>query len=327
MGLLDETLGAIFIGIVIAATLYGVSCTQILYYYSRYPDDTWRLKLLVLTVWVSESLHQSLITHAVYTYLITNYNNPMVLNDVLWSLIVQVALVGLNALLVQSFYTLRIWNLSENNAWISVLVAVLVLGEFGSIVAYTFKALRLRTFDELNALKELLMSVYAIAAAGDLLIAITLSVLLHGSRTGYRRSDGLINKLIAFTVNTGLLTSICAICSLVAIAVLPTAFIYVAFFFLMGRLHTNSLLATLNARKILRVRTVGDDVLSLSLQDLQGSDTLASGRRNRIPERLPLDLDDTKSQSQERLVSQARPVPRLGTLGSALAPSRSMTGP
>ncbi|EED84386.1 predicted protein [Postia placenta Mad-698-R] len=167
----------------------------------------------------------------------------MVLNDVLWSLIVQVALV--------SFYTLRIWNLSENNAWISALVA--------SSLFDLYTLLRLRTFDELNALKELLMSVYAIAAAGDLLIAITLSVLLHGSRTGYRRSDGLINKLIA---------------------VLPTAFIYVAFFFLMGRLHTNSLLATLNARKILRVRTVGDDVLSLSLQDLQGSDTLASGRRN-----------------------------------------------
>ncbi|EED77902.1 predicted protein [Postia placenta Mad-698-R] len=227
----------------------------------------------------------------------------MVLNDVLWSLIVQVALVLLYTTNLELLYWF--W---ENlvRLWASTLFDLYTL-------------LRLRTFDELNALKVgdvvlslLNMEFYGLAFAGaldvsgDLLIAITLSVLLHGSRTGYRRSDGLINKLIA---------------------VLPTAFIYVAFFFLMGRLHTNSLLATLNARKILRVRTVGDDVLSLSLQDLQGSDTLPSGRRNRIPERSPLDIDDTKSQSQERLVSQVRPVPRLGTLGSALAPSRSMMGP
>ncbi|PCH41620.1 hypothetical protein WOLCODRAFT_151671 [Wolfiporia cocos MD-104 SS10] len=39
----------------------------------------------------------------------------------------------------------------------------------------------------------------------------------------------------------------------------------------MGRLYTNSLLATLNARKILRMRTAGDDFLSaLSMQELEG---------------------------------------------------------
>jgi hypothetical protein len=93
------------------------------------------------------------------------------------------------------------------------------------------------TFAELSNLKHLSMVVNVLAAAGDVLIALILCVMLHVSRTGYKkyrsvillcvfptlmcciacRSDTIINRLIAFSVNTGLLTSVCAVMSLVSV--------------------------------------------------------------------------------------------------------------
>lgn len=50
------------------------------------------------------------------------------------------------------------------------------------------------------------MVVNVLAAAGDVLIAATLCIILHRSKTGFRVSDTMINRLMAFCVNTGLLT-------------------------------------------------------------------------------------------------------------------------
>ncbi|KAI0959388.1 hypothetical protein AcW1_004224 [Taiwanofungus camphoratus] len=294
MSVLDETMGAAFIGVVVAAVLYGVSCVQLLYYYARYPTDAWHLKFLVAAVWLFDTVHQALITHTVYTYLVTNFSNPPILGIIIWSLIIEVLFNGFTALLVQSFYALRIWKLSSQNIWITAIVMLLILGEFSCVLAYAILAIQMHTFAELSQLKGLSMSVNAIAAAGDLVIALSLCFMLHRSRTGFRRSDGLINKLIVFTVNTGLLTSVCAVCSLIAIVVLPGTFIYICFYFTLGRLYTNSILATLNARSILRARTSGDDVLSLSLQDLQDSDLSRSHHTGNTSGGIAIVIDTVK---------------------------------
>ena len=71
--------------------------------------------------------------------------------------------------------------------------------------------------------------------AGDVAIAGSLIFLLQQSRTGFRRSDSIINRLILFSLNTGLLTSLDAVMSLITITVLPTTFIYIMFFVTVSR--------------------------------------------------------------------------------------------
>ncbi|KAF5392313.1 hypothetical protein D9757_001612 [Collybiopsis confluens] len=122
------------------------------------------------------------------------------------------------------------------------------------------------------------------SAAGDVLIAGTLTFLLQTSKTGFSRSDTMLNKLTLFAVNTGALTSLCAVASLISVSpssrnllyklvkvldrptlkilAAPNTFIYISFFFCMGRLYTNSLLATLNARKM--IRSAGENVHTTS---------------------------------------------------------------
>lgn len=61
------------------------------------------------------------------------------------------------------------------------------------------------------------MAVNALAAAGDVLITVTLCTLLQQSRTGYQSSDSMIMKLTMFSISTGFLTSICAVMSLISV--------------------------------------------------------------------------------------------------------------
>ncbi|RXW17156.1 hypothetical protein EST38_g8698 [Candolleomyces aberdarensis] len=297
---LDNTLGAAFVGMTVAAVLHGVSCVQAWYYFTH-QSDRWPIKSLVAAVMFFDTVHQALITHTVYSYTITNWGNPIILDELIWSLLVEVLFNGLTALLVQSFLTMRVWRLSSRNYLLTGLTALLVIAEFACVIAFTGLSLGLKTFSRLANLEALSITVNALAAAGDVLIAATLCTILHRSRTGFHRSDTMINKLILFSVNTGFLTSLCAVGSLITIVVAGHTFLYIAFFFCIGRLYTNSLLATLNARKMIRGSADGihstSDNLSFSLRDLPKNGTVTSSKR---PTNISIKIDTTKEFAMDR---------------------------
>ncbi|KIY48680.1 hypothetical protein FISHEDRAFT_73423 [Fistulina hepatica ATCC 64428] len=105
----------------------------------------------------------------------------------------------------------------------------------------------------------------SLAAVTDIVISIVMILLLHVSKTGFKRSTDMINRLIIFTFNTGLPTSVCAIVAVVAINALSSTFVYIFFFILMGRFYTNSLLVTLNSRAYIRGMDTGGGSDSFSL--------------------------------------------------------------
>ncbi|KAG8218809.1 hypothetical protein J3R82DRAFT_4485, partial [Butyriboletus roseoflavus] len=99
--------------------------------------------------------------------------------------------------------------------------------------------------------QALSMTVNALGAAGDVLIAVLLCVMLHISRTGFR-------SVVACFCD-------CSLPMMQQIIVWPQTWIYIGFYFCIGRLYCNSLLATLNARKVLRGGSLEDDDNMLSL--------------------------------------------------------------
>ncbi|PPR06341.1 hypothetical protein CVT24_002514 [Panaeolus cyanescens] len=257
----DNTLGVAFVGVVIAGILHGVSLVQTFYYYTN-QKDKWPIKTLVGFVSLFDTVHQALITHTMYQYLVTGWGDSHMLGKLVWSIIVEVLFNGLTALLVQSFLTMRVWRLSGKNFWLTALAGSLVIAEFTCILVYTALAIQIPTLSGLMSLKPLSISVNVLAAAGDVLIAVTLCTLLHRCRTGFQRSDTMINKLISVAGDT---------------------FIYIAFFFCIGRLYTNSLLATLNARNMIRgtsdMINSTSDHLPHSLRDFPKSQVSSSRHR------------------------------------------------
>ncbi|KLO17951.1 hypothetical protein SCHPADRAFT_900136 [Schizopora paradoxa] len=245
---LDNTFGAMYLGVIIAMALWGASTIQAYYYYDTYPKDAWQLKLLVAVVWALDSAHQALITASVYRYLITNFFNPAHLNAIEATLRHMVILNVVIIAVVQGFFLFRVWRLSQKNYVLVGILGILNGAQFVSIAVYYGKCYHMTSLAQLQTLLTLEKICNVFGAVSDISIAGTLVFLLRKSRTGFKRTETLVNRLVMFTINTGLITSMCAIMALVSVLAWPNTFLYIAFYLLISRLYTNSLLATLNAR-------------------------------------------------------------------------------
>ncbi|KAK0452911.1 uncharacterized protein EV420DRAFT_630545 [Desarmillaria tabescens] len=255
---LDNTMGALLVGVLFSTALWGTTCVQTFSYLNRYWRlDTLGFRILVLATFAMDTLHEILICHTIYTYLVSNFANPAQLEIVEWSILVEVVASACVALMVQSFFTYRVWILSHKNLYLILFLGSLVGAEFFVCIAYFAKSWSVEVYSDSYKVRSLSQSMNALAAAGDLAICGSLIVLLHRSKSGMKRSDAMMNKMILFTMNTGLLTSICAIMSLIMILVYPNTFLYITFFFNLSRLYSNSLLATLNARRGMKTTVDG----------------------------------------------------------------------
>ncbi|KAF8067054.1 hypothetical protein FPV67DRAFT_1226533 [Lyophyllum atratum] len=245
---IHENMGSMLVGVVISAVLLGVSLVQTFFYYISYKEDPWILKSLVAATAVLDSVHLAFISHTVYHYLISNYDNPASLEVLVWS-VMEALCTGVTGCLVQCFYLTRVYLLSNRSKLLtgSILLVVLSTACMGTV--WVILAMRLKTYDDLLTISAITISINALSTAADVVIAGSLCYMLHKARTGFKKSDSMINRLMLFVVNTGVLTSCCAIASLVALIASPLTLIYAAFYFCIGRLYTNSFLATLNARK------------------------------------------------------------------------------
>ncbi|KAK0438298.1 hypothetical protein EV421DRAFT_1825673 [Armillaria borealis] len=250
----------------------------------RKTDDP-RLKVMVVIVFLLDTVQQVFVTHTLYEYLVVHYFDPANLGVVEWSLLAQVAPSGFIALLVQSFFTYRVYIckaflplltlsilttsiVSRKNIPITLFLGSLVLGEFGVTIAYFVRGWSVKLVAEIpSKLTDLSRSMNAVGAAGDMCITISLIYLLQRSKSGFRRTDAMMNQLILFSLNSGLLTSICAITSLILVLVCPDTFLYITFYIILGRLYTNSFLATLNARFKIRGQQDGESFMAAVSMD------------------------------------------------------------
>jgi hypothetical protein len=227
------------------------------------------------------------------------------------------------ALLVQLFFVYRAWKLSNGNWFLSVPIAAASIAEFGVITTYVVKAVPIQDFTEAATLKSLSLTVNAMTAVTDVGIALVLCFLLQQSRTGFRRSDTLITKLIIFTVNTGLLTSLDAIASLISYAASPNTFIYICFFFALGRLYSNSLLATLNVRRSLSNNSsAAVESTSISLQGVHPRSATQSANMmttlNRpSPQHVAIKVDTTQEFAHDHDEAELAEIRKEQAYGSA----------
>ncbi|KAF8235458.1 hypothetical protein L208DRAFT_757835 [Tricholoma matsutake] len=245
---IDNTMGAVLIGTLMSGILLGVTYIQSFYYFIDCRTDAWYLKSLVVSTVVLDTVHMLLISHSIYHWLVTNFNNPSGLEQLVWSAAVEALPTALTSMLVQGFFVLRVWHLSRSYLLSGLIVLIVVVG-FGCVLAWVILAMQMEALVDLLAITPLTIAINAVSASADVIIAASLVILLSRARTGFKRSDTIINKLILFVVNTGVLTSCIAIAAFISVLASPNTLIYAPFYFCIGRLYVNSFLATLNGRK------------------------------------------------------------------------------
>ncbi|SJL16061.1 uncharacterized protein ARMOST_19576 [Armillaria ostoyae] len=82
---MGQTLGAIYVGATIAAVFYGITILQTVIYYKEYPNDSWLFRYGVALLWILDTLHVAISTHALYFYLVESFGNYLRVLKIIWS--------------------------------------------------------------------------------------------------------------------------------------------------------------------------------------------------------------------------------------------------
>lgn len=252
----DNTLGALLIGFAVSATAFGMLTIQVYIYYRRFPQDKAAYKALAALIWSISFVDQAFIGYGVYFYTITNYLDPLPLTTgkPQWTLIVQMTLGAVVGAIVKACFTLRVWRFSYRNWWLTGFLFLMVLAHLGTVTAFTVKCFEMPSFVYMIALKSLGSLSLGIGVVTDVSIAAALCFYLQKMRSSHSTGDPMINTLIIYAVNTGLLTSTISLSTLVLFNIMPTNFIFICMYFVLSKLYAISFLATLNTRQIIRGR-------------------------------------------------------------------------
>lgn len=246
-----DTYGVFLVGIVIAVFLYGITCLQTYFYYISFPRDRASMKYLVVLVLVLDTAHILAVCHTLFHYLITCFGKPERLDETIWSTFASIALNVTTAFIVQSFFTERIYRLSspKTRIWFSGLVAVSVVAHFAFGIAAVVRFFKIPRMTQLHS-ESFVPIMFAVSAIlSDILVAGALCVLLDNSRTGIRTTDNLLNQLILYAVNRCVLTTAVAIAEVVCFKYVKHPYWALALDVIIGKLYTNSFLASLNSRQ------------------------------------------------------------------------------
>jgi len=250
---LDNTMGAALVGLLISTALYGVSCLQTYIYYRTYrqTDRAW-IQILVLVLWILDTLHSCCISHAVYFYLVSNYGNYVSLLTAVWSIILPVGLNCFSGFLVQFFFLWRLWIVNGKNWFLPALIGVISVAQLAIGLAMMGIGFHLRLFSGLVRFKGVVTGSLGSTALADILIAGGLCYHLYNKKTGFKNTDGIINNLILYSINNGLFTSVIAIAGFISFLAMPTNLVNFALNFVLGKVYSNSMLSSLNTRELLK---------------------------------------------------------------------------
>ncbi|GAW03480.1 hypothetical protein LENED_005208 [Lentinula edodes] len=232
---IDNTLGALFIGLILSAVY--VTLSQTWFYFSaqqqrEHSDPLW-LKATVVAVVILDFLHQLFTSHW------SELSNNVIIAGAIWSL--SLAQFGELAPSVSDYEVKDKCKLTSKFKF------------EGAFLYYVARVFGVPNASDLSlVLGNYAILVNAIGATCDIVIACAMVFYLRQSRTSIKRTNHLLRSITVFTVTTGIVSSVCAIMVLSMAAAYPGTNIELTFYFMLTRLYANSFLATLNVRDHLR---------------------------------------------------------------------------
>lgn len=256
MSQFDKTLGTLLVGILFNTYLYGLVSYQFAAYVHRGFKDPPAVKCMVHFLFFLDTFHSISAIYMAWNYTVTNYDNPSALSVADWPYTFTPIGTAAAALVTQVFLGYRIWRLSES-ATLYAMVIVMAFPSFVLGVACGIRAWIIKVLSDLPRINNLVIAWLAMQVMVDTFITVTLTIVLIRSKTGYRKTDSVVNRLVRGAIQTGLFAGIFSLGDLVSFLVLPNTNLYGMFAIPIGRIYTNTLLDTLLTRDELKSQLVG----------------------------------------------------------------------
>ncbi|KAL1940999.1 hypothetical protein VTO73DRAFT_7635 [Trametes versicolor] len=247
----DSTIGAVFLGLVVGIMLYGLTVYQAYKYYTVYPNDRIGLKVFITVILAFETFHSALWIVVSYHYLITEAFNVIGLLDAHWSVRLTVLTTGFTVFISQTFYAHRVYHVGPRYyRWLAIPAVISMCTGLSFAIAAGVKAYTTTKYiTDFKRVSWLVSVAYGFAVASDVILTGALVFVLQRSRTGSKRSNTVLDILIKYTINTGLLTSIFSVLVFIFAIILPGNLVYAGVSIVGAKLYANSVLAVVNSRK------------------------------------------------------------------------------
>ncbi|KAI0667886.1 hypothetical protein C8Q78DRAFT_1081767 [Trametes maxima] len=314
---IPKTFGAYLICTCLGCIMLGLTIHQTYRYFRFYPNDLISLK----------ALRKRKVLLVFYFYLVTNYFRPQRLTDGVWSIRLIILEMGLLIVVAHCFYARRLYLLANRNVIPAITIGILLAAELALCITATVDSYRSVSFSKFEHYSWVMWSILSVAVAVDIFATTALTYYLRKSRTGFQKTDSIVDILMVYTINTGLSTSITTIASLICAILMPKNLVYSAILVVGTKMYANSLLAVLNSRRgILDKGMSGYDTGSFGLQVVDARHGIEEMRPDRhelraIKFRSPLNLKREQRPDSERMLSM-----KVGS-GAFFSVSREQTPP
>ncbi|KAJ7186807.1 hypothetical protein C8R46DRAFT_1273682 [Mycena filopes] len=224
----NATIGPEEVGVIVGAWMFGIFTIQAFNYFAYFPDDSKRLKFSVAGLWILELLHVILSCVGLYSTTVTHFGDgPRVLyiNTAIGLSLIISSIVGPGV-----FFANRVRVLG--GGWIiPVFCWFLSFVRMLSLVAVCAATLTTPFIPAFKAKWDwLVLSSIAVSTTVDVVVALSFT-------------QQKIDSLLAWTINTGLLTSAASIMMLIFFVTMAN-FAWLTMLLVIPRLFANSMLAS-----------------------------------------------------------------------------------
>ncbi|CDO76119.1 hypothetical protein BN946_scf184876.g12 [Trametes cinnabarina] len=272
---LDNTFGAILLGTFGGILLFGVTLHQTYRYFSVYTSDGRVLKSLVVIVVIIETVTAALSMHACYHYLVKNYFKPQMLLLGVWAVVVVAGILCLAEI-----------GQSQTRVDPGLLPGKLTVTWAVNRFLCRFM---IPTYSQYEDSQWLVSAGSTMAVTADTLLTVILIVVLRKSRTGVKRTDSMLDIMIMYSVNTGLLTGVFNLLSMLFSFTQKQNLIWICFGIIGAKMYGTTLLAALNSRQSIAAHGSGVSYetspfgVSVISQPTSHSNAPAQAPHHRVP--------------------------------------------
>ncbi|KAL4073095.1 hypothetical protein V8B97DRAFT_1916527 [Scleroderma yunnanense] len=194
--------GPFLIGVAINILLYGIMVTQVYLYFTTY-----------------KSLHSCVLQTLSTLFLILSiFTKPLCcilcLQPFYFTVPIDPILTGIIGGSVQLFFAWRIYVLSKNLFVVAIVVLLSLAGILGSI-GTTIAVTIIPQFIKFQKFEVIVIIWLAGSACADVIIASALVLYLRNRRDAFPGTNDVIDRVIRLTMQTGLITSMCAVIDLI----------------------------------------------------------------------------------------------------------------
>ncbi|KAJ3553311.1 hypothetical protein NM688_g3684 [Phlebia brevispora] len=210
-------------------------------------SDHWFHKSTVVTFWILDTTNQILIIYTMYFFTVLNFANPLIFLIGHWS--------------AYAVLLLNVYVLSSGCGPLSDIIDLLDLSYLEippehlarrNLCDFVANPLRYHIDVPYQMLRWEGIAGVCVSLMTNAFLAATMTFSLTQQRTGLRKSDHIIKKLVILTLATGALPSVIELAELLAYLIAPRTWYELLFSFTKSKFYVLSFLTILNMRESIR---------------------------------------------------------------------------